>query len=129
MSPKGSLILADYIGIPPGLQPPLGINAGMRLWLGWFQALDLDETTTFLRDEYLEELRHLNEKIRQVERRLLKQAGGDAVVAKLLSVEGFGPITAITMRAHSPPKNYEMTLDPQRDFIEAPPPWSGRPPP
>lgn len=81
------------------LRPPQGINAWTRLWLAWFQALDLDETTAFLRDEYLEELRQLNEKIRQVERRLLKQTAGDAVVAKLLSLEGIGPITAITMRA------------------------------
>jgi len=81
------------------LRPPEGINAWTRLWLAWFQSLDLDETTAFLRDEYLEELQHLNEKIREVERRLLKQTADDAVVAKLLSLEGIGPITAITMRA------------------------------
>ena len=81
------------------LRPPAGINAWTRLWLAWFQALDLDETTAFLRDEYLEELCHLNAKIREVERRLLKQTAGDAVVAKLLGLEGIGPITAITMRA------------------------------
>ena len=81
------------------LRPPEGINAWTRLWLAWFQSLDLDETTAFLRDEYLEELQHLNGKIREIERRLLKQTADDAVVAKLLSLEGIGPITAITMRA------------------------------
>ncbi|MEZ6050717.1 MAG: transposase, partial [Planctomycetaceae bacterium] len=44
-------------------------------------------------------VRHLEEKIREVEHRLLKQTGNDAVIAKLLSIEGIGPITAITMRA------------------------------
>ena len=63
------------------------------------QEVDLDETTAFLRDEYLDELAHLNAKIREVERRLLKQTANDAVVAKLLGIEGIGPITAITMRA------------------------------
>lgn len=81
------------------IQVPSGINAWTKAWLRWFEDLQLDETTAFLRDEYLSELAHLEEKIRQVERRLLKQTADDAVVAKLLSIEGIGPITAITMRA------------------------------
>ena len=81
------------------IKAPEDVNAWTKAWVRWFQGLDLDETTAFLRDEYLGELDHLNEKIRQVEKRLLKQTANDAVVAKLLSIEGIGPITAITMRA------------------------------
>lgn len=81
------------------IKSPAGINAWTKAWLRWFEGLELDETTAFLRDEYLSELAHLDEKIRQVERRLLKQTANDAVVSKLLLIEGIGPITAITMRA------------------------------
>lgn len=81
------------------IQAPEGLNAWTKAWLSWFRGLELDETTAFLRDEYLDELSHLQQKIRQVEQRLLKQTAQDAVVAKLLSIEGVGPITAITMRA------------------------------
>ena len=78
---------------------PEGINAWTKAWLRWLRTIDLDETTSFLRDEYLGELAHLDAKIREVERRLLKQTASDAVVSKLLTIEGVGPITAITMRA------------------------------
>ncbi len=81
------------------IKSPTGINAWTKAWLQWLQAIDFDETTAFLRDEYLDELTHLNAKIREVEHRLLKQTANDAVVSKLLSIEGIGPITAITMRA------------------------------
>lgn len=81
------------------LRPPQGINAWTRRWLAWFQALDLDETAAFLRDESLGERQQLNAKLRRAERRRLKQTASDAVVAKRLSLEGIGPITAITLRA------------------------------
>lgn len=81
------------------IKSPTGLNAWTQAWLRWLSALELNETSAFLRDEYLSELAHLDEKIREVEHRLLKQTSHDAVVAKLLSIEGIGPITAITMRA------------------------------
>lgn len=81
------------------LRPPEGINAWTKVWLEWLLSLALDETSTFLRDEYLDELRRLDKKICEVEGRLVKQTADDAVVARLLQIEGIGPITAITMRA------------------------------
>jgi len=80
-------------------RPPEGVRAWTRAWLDWLKALDLDATSMFLRDEYLSELEQLQQKIRQLELRLIKQTEGDAVVAKLLTIEGIGPITAVTMRA------------------------------
>jgi transposase len=81
------------------LKAPEGVRAWTQPWLAWLKAVELDETTAFLRDEYLEELTRLQQKLRDLERRLLKQTADDAVVAKLLTIEGVGPITAITMRA------------------------------
>lgn len=77
------------------IKPPTGPNAWTQAWLRWPGTLELDETSAFLRDEYLSELGHLNSKICVVEHRLLRQTSNDAVVAKLLSIEGIGPIAAI----------------------------------
>jgi transposase len=81
------------------LRAPEGMHAWTRAWLRWLKSLDLDPTSAFLRDEYLAELSQLQEKIREVERRLFQQTSGDAVVARLLAIDGIGPVTAITMRA------------------------------
>lgn len=81
------------------IKSPTGLNAWTQAWLRWLETIELDEISAFLRDEYLSELTHLDEKIREVERRLFRQTSNDAVVAKLLLIEGIGPITAITMRA------------------------------
>lgn len=81
------------------LRPPEGVHAWTRAWTNWLKSLDLDPTGNFLRDEYLAELSQLQEKIREVERMLSQQTAGDAVVERLLAIEGIGPVTAITMRA------------------------------
>jgi transposase len=81
------------------LNAPGGISAWTRAWLHWLKALKLDPTNAFLRDEHLEELERLTQKIAQVEKMLLQQTAEDAVVLQLLEIEGIGPITAITMRA------------------------------
>lgn len=80
-------------------RPPEGLRAWTRAWLDWLKALDLDATSTFLRDEYLSELDQLQQKIRSLDLRLHEQTAGDAVVQKLLEIEGIGLITAVTMRA------------------------------
>ena len=81
------------------LQAPKGMRAWTRLWLHWFKSLELDETNAFLRDEYFEELDQLDQKIAEVERKLKMQTADDAVVQKLMSMEGIGLVTAVTMRA------------------------------
>lgn len=75
------------------------MRAWTRLWLHWFKSLKLDETNAFLRDEYLEELDQLDQKIPEVERKLKMQTANDAVVQKLMSMEGIGLVTAVTRRA------------------------------
>jgi transposase len=81
------------------LRAPEGLHPWTKAWLLWLQSLEFDPTSAFLRDEYLAELSQLQEKIREVEQRLLKQTSGDAVVARLLEIDGIGPVTAITLRA------------------------------
>lgn len=76
-----------------------GVNPWTRAWVHWLKSLDLDPTSAFLRDEYLAELSQLQQKIREVERRLIRQTCQDAVVSRLLSIDGIGLVTAITMRA------------------------------
>lgn len=81
------------------LKAPAGIGAWTHDWLGWLESLKLDATTTFLRDEHLEELDRLSRKIREAERLLQKRTADDAMVQKLLTIPGIGLITAVTMRA------------------------------
>lgn len=81
------------------LRPPAGVRAWTIAWMVWLRGVALDETSAFLRDEYLGELAALDNKIREVELRLKKQTVGDQAVEKLMSIEGIGFITAVTMRA------------------------------
>jgi transposase len=81
------------------LRPPVGVRAWTLAWMAWLEALQLDETSAFLREEYLSELKALEKKIHEMELRLKKQTVGDQVVEKLLSMEGIGLVTAVTMRA------------------------------
>lgn len=81
------------------LRPPQGVNAWTIAWFCWLRSLELDEASVFLRDQYLAELVDVQRRIREVEQLLRQRAAGDAVVAKLMSLEGIGLITAITMRA------------------------------
>lgn len=81
------------------LRPPEGVNAWTKAWLLWLKGLAMDDARAFLRDEYLEELESLQKKIRTVEKLLIKRTKNDAVVMKLMSLNGIGIITAITMRA------------------------------
>jgi len=80
-------------------RPPEGVNAWTKAWLLWLKNLELDDVRAFLRDEYLAELDQLQRKIREVEKRLRKRVKDDVVVKKLMSMDGIGEITAVTMRA------------------------------
>lgn len=68
-------------------------------WMAWLKQVELDDVSRYLMDEYLEELQRVQQKIREVERRLKKSTADDALIAKLLLIVGIGPITAVTMRA------------------------------
>ena len=78
---------------------PEGIGAWSLMWFAWLSRLELDEVTRFLMDQHVEELQRLRGKIVEVEKLLFDRTGNDALIAKLLKLDGIGPITAITMRA------------------------------
>ena len=78
---------------------PVGVNAWTIPWMNWLRTLELDEVNTFVRDEHLEDLERLNQKIKDVEKQLRFITKDDVVMKKLMSLEGIGFITAVTMRA------------------------------
>lgn len=78
---------------------PNEFGAWSLMWFVWLKCLELDDVTRFLMDQYLEELREVQEKIAAVKKLLFARTRNDALIAKLLKLDGIGPITAITMRA------------------------------
>ena len=78
---------------------PPGVGPWGLAWMAWLKEIPLDDVSRFLRDEHLDELERVQQKIREVERRLKAFVADDALVAKRLLIVGIGPITAITMRA------------------------------
>ncbi len=78
---------------------PQEFGAWSLMWLAWLKCLELDDVTRFLMDQYLEELRQVQRKIADAKKMLFDRTRNDALIAKLLKLDGIGPITAITMRA------------------------------
>jgi transposase len=76
-----------------------GMAAWTKRWLTWLNSLNLDDISSFLRNEHLEELLRLEQKIAAAQKRMVQLCADDAVVQKLLQIEGIGLVTAITMRA------------------------------
>ncbi|MFG0247744.1 MAG: IS110 family transposase [Phycisphaeraceae bacterium JB051] len=77
--------------------------AGTRWSKAWLDALvnetRLDESSHWLIDELLAELAFVSQRIETVCKRLKEQTTDDAVVKKLLEIEGIGPVTAWALRA------------------------------
>ena len=78
---------------------PPGVGVWSLAWMAWLKQIELDDVSRYLMDEYLDELQRVQQKIREIERRLKAYTDDDALVAKLQQIVGIGPITAITMRA------------------------------
>jgi transposase len=69
-------------------------------WLGWLEEQQLLGThTSWILQQHLTRLRELNQRVREVEKRLEEATADDALVAKLQTHKGIGLITAVTMRA------------------------------
>lgn len=78
---------------------PVGIGPWSVAWMFWLTQIELDDISRFLMDEYIHDLQCVQLKIAEVACRLRERTADDALVAKLLTITGIGPITAITMRA------------------------------
>lgn len=74
-------------------------NAWTKAWFIWLDAQDFSEDDRWLLDQQLARVQGLSEQIKQAEMRLKRTTQHDVVVQKLLSLEGVGLITAITLRA------------------------------
>lgn len=75
-----------------------------RAWtVGWMKWLvsteDVSPQTRWILDQYLIRLHGLEQELRRVEKRLAELTKADALVAKLLSLPGVGPITAVMIRS------------------------------
>jgi transposase len=71
-----------------------------RKWLAWLAGSpDLSEDAAFIVRMHLDEFKDLRRRIATVEARLEAKTKDDAVVQRLLTVDGVGPVTAWTMRA------------------------------
>jgi len=81
------------------MKAPVDVNAWTIPWMNWLRTLELDEVNAFVRDEHLDDLERLNQKIKDVEKQLRCITKQDVVMKKLMSLEGIGFITAVTMRA------------------------------
>ncbi len=82
------------------IKAPLGCNAWTKAWLAWVVNLAvLSEDDRWLMDQHLAELQHLTIQIKAVEQRLAERVQDDPVVEKLLTFQGVGFVTAVTLRA------------------------------
>jgi transposase len=83
------------------LQSPEQVgNPWTKAWLAWLeQEAPCSPSDRFVLEDHLAELKSLTERIRRVEGQLQARVAEDPVVAKLLTYEGIGLITAATLRA------------------------------
>jgi len=68
-------------------------------WMKWLSTAKLDESTRWILDEHLLELKQLTERIELAENRLEKKTADDPLVQRLLEQPGIGPVTAWVIRA------------------------------
>jgi len=68
-------------------------------WFPWMRAVELPEPSRWILDRPLERLQQLNGDVQGVERRLDEVTKNDAVVQKLLTLPGVGPVRAWVLRA------------------------------
>lgn len=77
--------------------------AGTRWSVKWIEAVRscaaLSETASWLIEELLDELGYVMRKLARAEARLRRVTRGDAMIARLQTLEGIGEVTAWTLRA------------------------------
>jgi transposase len=67
--------------------------------LAWFAAVELGDSDRWLVEDHLEELASLTRRIKAVEVQIAERVQDDPVVARLMTLDGVGLVTAATMRA------------------------------
>lgn len=74
-------------------------NAWTKAWLSWITSTDLAPSDHWLIEDHLEELASLPRRIKAVEAQIADRVKDDPIVAKLMTFQGIGLVTAATMRA------------------------------
>lgn len=70
-----------------------------KAWLEWLNGVVLPQHSRWIVDQQLTLLKHLQEKIQEVDERMEKATQDDPLVKKLLEQEGVGLVTAMLLRA------------------------------
>ena len=78
---------------------PEGVNPWTKRWGAWLSTLAWPEDDRWLLDRHLAEVQRLTMLIRQCDERLQSRTAEDALVQRLLTLEGVGLVTAVTLRA------------------------------
>ena len=79
----------------------VGVNRWTKAWVAQMREhAGLSESARWIIGEQLEELEHLSVKLASVQARLMRASEDDATVARLLEIEGVGPVTAWWLRAY-----------------------------
>jgi transposase len=81
------------------MRPPEGVNSWTKAWMQWLVSCSFSEDDRLIVDGQLNRIHSLKSEIRAAEARLKKRAADDAVIQKLMTLEGVGLITAATLRA------------------------------
>ncbi len=106
------------------IKAPVGCNAWTKAWLAWVVNLDVLSTDDrWLMDQHLAGLQQLTTQIKAVEKRLADRVKDDPVVAKLLTFQGVGFVTAVTMCAGAPPGTDRRLVGWSRAPSTMPVPW------
>lgn len=78
---------------------PRGLRRWTRAWRQWLEGAEVSEQSRWVIDQHGARLNGLDAEVRVVEARLEALTREDAVVGKLLTLRGIGPVTAWTLRA------------------------------
>jgi transposase len=70
-----------------------------KAWRKWLAIVELGEQSRWVMDNHLADLKRLEDKIREVEKRMEQATAGDPFVQKLCQTKGVGLVTAVVMRA------------------------------
>jgi transposase len=74
-------------------------HAWTKAWLAWIVSTDLAPSDHWLLEDHLGELASLTRRLKAVESQIADRVKDDPIVAKLMTFQGVGLVTAATMRA------------------------------
>lgn len=81
-------------------QAPTRLSRWTRLWVAWARSVaPLSPQARWIVNELMDEVEHLDKRIRAVDTRLREASGDDSLLKKLMKEPGIGEVTAWALRA------------------------------